>query len=112
MTVSAKPDLFVQLLNFYIFSTLSPVSKEWTTIVSAFWVGIIALDSRKSEIINLYSDYTKSKLQALTFAAITSVCISLQCCNLASNVHHGLANQLRNSVSPVVTYVHGCEREK
>ena len=45
--------------------------------------GIIALDSRKSKKIDLYSDYTKNQLQALTFAAITSVCISLQHWNLA-----------------------------
>ena len=44
---------------------------------------IIALDSRKSKIIDLYSDYTENKLQALTFAAITSVWISLKRCNLA-----------------------------
>ena len=40
--------------------------------------GIIVLDSRKSEIIDLYSDYTENKLQALTFAAITPVWISPQ----------------------------------
>ena len=38
-------------------------------------VGIIALDSRKSKIIDLYSDYIENKLQVLTFVAITSVCI-------------------------------------
>ena len=41
------------------------------------------IDSRKSRVIDMYSDYTENKLQALTFAAITSVWISLQCCNLA-----------------------------
>ena len=45
--------------------------------------GIIVIDSRKSKVMNLYSDYTENKLQALTFAAITSVWISLQRCNLA-----------------------------
>ena len=64
---------------------------------------IIALDSRKSKIINLYSDYTENKLQTLTFAVITSVWISLKHCNLAYNVHYGAAHQLRYSVSPVGT---------
>ena len=32
---------------------------------------IIALDSRASKKINLYSNHTENKLQALTFAAIT-----------------------------------------
>ena len=61
---------------------------------------IIMLDSRKNKIINLYSNYTK--LQALTFAAITSICISLL-------VHHGLAHYSSYSVSPVVTYAYGYE---
>ena len=65
--------------------------------------GIMVLDSRKSEIINLYSNCTENKLQALIFAAITSVWICPQHCNLAYNVHHGLVNQPRYSVSPVVT---------
>ena len=42
-----------------------------------------AMDSRKSQTIDLYSDHTKNKLQALTFAAKTSVTISLQHWNLA-----------------------------
>ena len=58
------------------------------------------LGSRKSKIINLYSYYTK--LQALTFAAITFICISLL-------VHHGLAHYSSYSVSPVVTYAYGYE---
>ena len=45
--------------------------------------GIIVIDNRKSKIIDLYSDHTENKLQALTFAAISSVWISLQHCNLA-----------------------------
>ena len=49
------------------------------SVVCSF--GIIATDSGKSKVINLYSDYTENKLQALTFAAITSVWISLQRCN-------------------------------
>ena len=51
------------------------------SVVCSF--GIIAIDSRKSRVIDLYSDYTENKQQALTFAAITSVWISLQHCNLA-----------------------------
>ena len=33
---------------------------------------ITALDSRKSKEIDVYSDYTENKLQALAFSAITS----------------------------------------
>ena len=51
------------------------------SVVSSF--GIIALDGRKSKDIDLYSDYTENKLQTLTFTAITSISISLQCWNLA-----------------------------
>ena len=40
--------------------------------------GITVLESRESKEIDLYSDYRKNKLQAFTFAAITSVWISLQ----------------------------------
>ena len=65
--------------------------------------GITALDSRKSKEINLYSDYTKNKLQAFTFAVITSIWISLQSWDLAYNVHHGLADQPRFSLHPAVT---------
>ena len=64
--------------------------KFQTSVVSNF--GITALESRKNKEINLYSDYTKNKLQALAFVAITSVWISLQSWNLAYNVHHGLAD--------------------
>ena len=35
---------------------------------------IIVLDNKNKEI-NLYSDYTEHQLQALAFAAITSICI-------------------------------------
>ena len=66
--------------------------------------GITALDSRKNKEIDLYSDYTKNKLQAFAFAVITSVWISLQSWNLAYNVHHGLADQPRYSFSPAVTF--------
>ena len=70
-------------------------------MVSSF--GIIALESRKSKEIDLYNDYTKNKLQALTLSAITSVWISLQSWNLAYSVHHGLADQSRYNFSPAVT---------
>ena len=43
-------------------------------MVSSF--GITAQESRKSKEIDLYSDYTKNKLQVLTLAAINSICIS------------------------------------
>ena len=66
-------------------------------MVSGF--GITALDSRKNKETNFYNDYTKNKLQVLTFTAITSVWISLQSWNLAYNVHHGLADQPRLSFS-------------
>ena len=64
---------------------------------------ITAIKSRKNKEIDLYSDYTKNKLQALPFTAITSVWISLQSWNLAYNVHHGLADQPRYSFSLAVT---------
>ena len=70
---------------------------------------IIALDSRKSKILNLYSDYTENKLQELTFAVITSIWISLQHCNLAKSVHYGSAHQPRYSVSPGDTCAYGYE---
>ena len=50
-------------------------------MVSSF--GITAIESRKSKEINLYSDYTKIKLQAFTVVAITSIRISLQHWDLA-----------------------------
>ena len=55
-------------------------------MVSSF--GIIVLESRENKEIDLYSDYTKNKLQALTFAANTSIWISLQSWDFAYNVHH------------------------
>ena len=70
-------------------------------MVSSF--GITMLESRKRKEIDLYSDYTKNKLQVLTLAAITSVWISLQSWNLTYSVHHGLADETRYSFSPSVT---------
>ena len=75
MTISAKTRLVRTTSEFlFIFSALLMSSS-----------GIIALDSRKSKEINLYSDYTENKLQALTFAAITSIWISLHSWDLAYN---------------------------
>ena len=93
MTISVKTIWFAQL--FFIFSqhylhySRNGSPKFQSYIVSSF--GITVLDSirRKSKEINLYSDYTK--LQAFTFAAITSIWISLQSWDLAYHVHHRLA---------------------
>ena len=71
-----------QLSNFFLFFQqylLCPRNsspKLWSIMVSSF--GITALESRENKEIKLYSDYTKNILQVLTFAAITSVWISLQ----------------------------------
>ena len=70
-------------------------------MVSGF--GITALESRKGKEIDLYSDYIKNKLQALTLATITSFWISLQSLELAYSVHHGLAGLSRYSFSPAIT---------
>ena len=64
-------------------------------MVSSF--GITVLESRKNKEIDLYSDYTKNKLQELTLPAITSVWISLQSWDLAYSVLNGLADQPRYS---------------
>ena len=67
-------------------------------MVSSF--GITVIESKE---IDLYSDYTKNKLQVLTLAAITFVWISLQSWDFAYSVHHELADQPRYSFSPIVT---------
>ena len=54
--------------------------------------------------MDFYSDYTKNKLQALTFAAITSIWITLQTWNLAYSVHHELTDRPRFSFHPTVTH--------
>ena len=64
--------------------------------------GITVLESRKRKEIDLYSDYTKNKLQVLTLPAITSIWIGLKSGDLAYNVHHRLADQPRCSFSPAV----------
>ena len=86
MTVSAKIRL-VRTIKFFLFTQhywqcpRNGSPKFQLSVECSF--EIIALDSRKSKMIDLYSDYTENKLQALTFAVITSVWISLQRCNLA-----------------------------
>ena len=71
-------------LNFFLYYLQCPRNgspKFQPSVVSSF--GIIVIDSRKSKIIDLYSDYTDNKLQVLTFAATTSVWIGVQHWNLA-----------------------------
>ena len=66
--------------SIFIFSPLSTVFKELQKFqlnqVRSF--EIIALDSRASKKIDLYSNCAESKLQALTFAAINLIYICLQ----------------------------------
>ena len=111
MTVSAKTRL-VRTINFlftqhYWQCPRNGSPKFQPSVVCSF--EIIALDSWKSKIIDLYSDYTENKLQALTLAVITFVLISLQRCNLALNVYHGSAHQPRYSVCLVGTCAYGYE---
>ena len=70
-------------------------------MVSSF--GTIVLDSKESKEIDLYSYYTKNKLQVLTFVAIISIWIILQNWDMAYNAHHGLADRPGYSFSPAVT---------
>ena len=84
-----------------------PLPKFQPFVVSSF--GITSLESRKNKEIDLYSDYTKNKLQALAFAAMTSIWISLQSWNLAYNVHHGLADQPRYGFCLAVTCAYAYE---
>ena len=107
MTISAKTHLvctsseFFLISQHYLYCPRNGSPKFQPSVVSSF--GITALESRKNKEINLYRDYTKNKLQALAFAAITSVWFSLHSRNLAYNVHHGLADQPRYSFSLAVT---------
>ena len=107
MAISAKTRLVCTTLDFYFISQhylycpRNGSPKFQLIMVSTFWN--YSVDSRKKhKEIDVYSDYTKNILQAVTFAAITSVWISLQCWNLAYNVDHGLADQPRYSFSPAV----------
>ena len=73
MTISAKTQL-VRTFKKKIFTQLYPRNgppKFQPSVACSF--GIIAIDSRKSKVIDLYSDYIENKLLALTFVAITSV---------------------------------------
>ena len=72
-------------------------------MVSSF--GITTLESRESKEIELYSDYTKNKLQALTLVVITVIWSSLQSWDLAYSVQYGLADQPRYSFNPAVTCI-------
>ena len=105
--LSENPSSSHNFLISFVFSALhlhSPRNgspKFQLIMVSSF--GITALESKKSKESDLYSDYTKSKLQVLILAAITSTWISLQSWELAYSVHDGLADQPRYSFSPVVT---------
>ena len=84
VTISAKTRIVCTTTNSYI-SYLQCLRSVYLKFqpnqASSFEV--IALDSRASKKINLYSNPTENKLQALTFTAITLVCICLQCWNLA-----------------------------
>ena len=112
MTVSAKTRLVRTIKKYFLFTQqyqLCPrngTPKFQPFVVRSF--GIISLDSRKSKVIDLYSDYTKNKLQVLTFTAITSIWVSLQCYNLALNIHHRSAHQPKYSISPLNTCI--CDR--
>ena len=64
---------------------------------------ITVLDSRKNKEMDLYSNYTKNKLNVLTFTAITSIWISIQSWDLAYNVHHGLADRPSANCRSAVT---------
>ena len=72
---------FFQFSQHYLQCLRSGYSKFQLNQASSFEV--IALDSRASEKIDLYSNHTENKLQPLTFAAITLVCICLQCWDFA-----------------------------
>ena len=80
VTISAKTHLVRTTSEFLFqcyFSVICIVQGIFQSImVSSF--GITVLESRESKEIDLSSDCTKNKLQALTFAAIASVWISLQ----------------------------------
>jgi len=86
VTVSAKTCIVLHNFQKFFFSTLSTIFKEWVLkfqLNQASSFEVIALDSRASKKIDLYSNHTENKLQALTFAAITFVCICLWYWDLA-----------------------------
>jgi len=51
--------------------------------IKGFPSEVIALHSRASKKIDLYSNHTENNLQVLTFAAITFICTCLWCWDLA-----------------------------
>jgi len=81
VTLSAKTRIihttsdFLKFYKHYLQCLRSGYSKVQLNQVSSFEV--IALDSRVSKKIDLYSNHTENKLQALAFTAITQVCICL-----------------------------------
>ena len=75
VTLSAKTHIVYTTSDFFLFSKhylqclRSGYSKFQLNQANSFEV--IALDSRASKKIDLYSYHTENKLQVLTFAAIT-----------------------------------------
>ena len=77
VTLSVKTHI-VLTTSIFFFSALSTVFKEWVFKIQlnqATSFEVIALDSKVSKKIDLYSSHTENKLQVLTFAAITFVSI-------------------------------------
>jgi len=87
VTFSVKTRIVRTTSNFFLFSQYylkclrSGYLKSQLNQACSFEV--TALDSQASKKIDLYSNPTENKLQALTFAAITLVSICLQCSDLA-----------------------------
>jgi len=87
VALSTKTHIVRTTSDFFkkIFSVLSTVFKERVfkfQVNQASSFQVIALNSRASEKIDLYSSHTENKLQTLTFAAITLVTMlefSLKC---------------------------------
>ena len=81
MTISVKTGLvrttseFLLFSQHYLHTPRNSSPKFQLIMVSSF--GITVLDNRKSKEIDLYSDYTKNILQALTFTTISSVWIKI-----------------------------------
>ena len=86
--LSENPHSSHNFCFFFIFSVFCTVLKSEFLkfqLNQASSFEVIALDSRVSKKIDLYSNHTESKLQTLTFTAITLVCICLQCWDLRSS---------------------------
>jgi len=73
VTISAKTCLFCTIKFFkkYFHYMENDTQKFQPCGMSS--VGVTALERRNNKEIDLYSDYTKNKLQALAFAAITFI---------------------------------------